>query len=64
MPTPDPLLGPNAPRIAHAAPEYSGAAAGSAVPISRKRIVFRFWLAAIGIGATIWAGIAYGLGLI
>jgi hypothetical protein len=34
------------------------------VPIGRKRIVFRFWLAAIGVGATIWAGIAYGLGLI
>ena len=64
MPTPDSLLGPNAPRTAHAAREYGGAAAGKVLPFGRRRIMIRFWLAAITVGVTIWAGIAFGLRLI
>jgi hypothetical protein len=48
----------------HVAGEHVGVRVGEAPPIGKKRIVFRFWLAAIAVGLMIWAAIAYGLGLI
>lgn len=65
----DPHLGsnapePHAPLTRHIAGEGVGLRVGEAVPIGKKRIMYRFWLAAIAVGLMIWAAIAYGLGLI
>lgn len=64
MPMHDQHLGPNPPPAANAARDYGEAAVSQVLPIGKKRIMFRFWLAAIIVGGAIWAGIAYGLGLI
>lgn len=48
-----------------ASPQESGkAAAGAELPVAKKRIMFRYWLGAIAVGALLWAGIAFGLGLV
>lgn len=65
----DPHLGPSAPGPSaplprHVAGERVGARVGEAAPIGKKRIMYRFWLAAIAVGLMIWVAIAYGLGLI
>lgn len=50
--------------VAEVKPEIGDAAIGGRLPVARKRVVFRYWLGAIILGALIWAGIAAGLGLI
>lgn len=39
-------------------------AVGGGLPISRKRVRFRYWLGAIMLGSMIWAGIAVAFGLL
>lgn len=58
----EPHLGPNAPMTAHVVRERVAAPVGEVSPRSQKRIVFRYWFAAIAIGVIAWVGIAYGLG--
>lgn len=37
------------------------AAMGGELPLAGKRVAFRYWLAAIVLGAAIWGGIAFAL---
>ena len=62
MSTPEPRFNPNSAGTRQATREPGPSAAGAALPLGKKRIRVRFWLAAVVAGAAIWAGIAYGLG--